>query len=308
MGSDFQVISELNVNDCSGVGILGATSLVGECLISLLTYRSPDVFAFSRGPAQHKTESTVQWLQLDEYSSSLQGQDATLKISHWLSVAPIWILPPYFSMLESYGVRRIVTLSSTSRFTKDDSSDPDEQTIALRLADAEARVQEWALSKGVEWIILRPTLIYGVGRDKNVAEIARFIQRFGFFPIFGKATGLRQPIHVQDVASACIAALESPIATNHAYNLSGGETITYREMVTRIFEFLHRPVRLLQVPLFAFRFIVSILRYIPRYRNWSSAMAERMNSDLVFDHSEATRDFGFKPRPFLLNAESVDSK
>jgi len=44
---------------------------------------------------------------------------------------------------------------------------------------------------------------------------------------------------------------------------------------------------------------------VPRYRNWSSAMAERMNRDLVFDHSEATRDFGFAPRAFVLSAEDV---
>jgi hypothetical protein len=29
-------------------------------------------------------------------------------------------------------------------------------------------------------------------------------------------------------------------------------------------------------------------------------MAERMNRNLVFDHSEAERDLGFTPRRFLL--------
>jgi hypothetical protein len=308
MSSDFRDITKLNVNDCSGIGILGASGPVGECLISLLRYRSSNVFAFSRSCARHNAEIKVRWLQLDEYSIGLKKHVSTFKITHWFSVAPIWVLPHYFSLLESCGVRRVVTLSSTSRFIKDGSSDPAEQAIASELAEAEARVQEWAAGKGVEWIILRPTLIYGFGRDKNVAEIARFIQRFRFFPLFGKATGLRQPIHAEDVASACIAALESPAAANRAYNISGAETITYREMVTRIFEALKRPIRLLPVPLLAFQFAVSILRFIPRYSNWSSAMAERMNSDLVFDHSEATRDFGFKPRPFLLNAEDVDIK
>ncbi len=72
----------------------------------------------------------------------------------------------------------------------------------------------WAASHGVEWIILRPTLIYGLGRDKNIAEIARFVRRFGFSPLFGKAKGLRQPLHAQDVAGACIAALDAPDAAN----------------------------------------------------------------------------------------------
>ncbi len=210
-------------------------------------------------------------------------------------------------MLEAYGARRVVALSSTSRFTKDDSSDPEEQVIALRLADAEARVQAWAAFHGVEWIILRPTLIYGFGRDKNIAEIARFVRRFGFFPLFGKAKGLRQPLHAHDVAGACLAALGSPAAANRAYNLSGAETIAYRDMVAHIFRALGRPVRLLPVPLFAFRFAIAILRLLRRYRNWSSAMAERMNRDLVFDHSETTRDFGFEPGPFALAPKDVSA-
>ena len=295
------------MGDGSATGLLGARSLVGKCVMSLLVHEGLDVIAFSRSLAQCKTEARICWLQLDEHSEATECNAATSKISDWLCVAPIWVLPDYFSLLEAYGARRVVVLSSTSRFTKDDSSDSEEQAIALRLADAEARVQTWAASHDVEWIILRPTLIYGLGRDKNIAEIARFVRRFGFFPLFGKAKGLRQPLHAQDVAGACIAALGSPAAANRDYNLSGAENLAYRDMVARIFTALGRPVRLVSVPLLAFRCAVAILRLLPRYRNWSHAMAERMNRDLVFDHIDATRDFGFRPRPFVLSAEDVQA-
>lgn len=46
------------------------------------------------------------------------------------------------------GTQRVVALSSTSRFTTDDSSDPEEQAVARRLAEAEARVQAWAENRG----------------------------------------------------------------------------------------------------------------------------------------------------------------
>ncbi len=296
------------------VGVIGATSLVGECLLPCLRHGGWRVLALSR--QEHGlADDGVEWRHLALFPSPLAGSAPLASLSpqgergigQWICVAPIWVLPEHFTMLEAYGARRVVALSSTSRFTKDDSSDPEEQAIALRLADAESRVQVWAASHGVEWVILRPTLIYGLGRDKNIAEIARFVRRFGFFPLFGKAKGLRQPLHAQDVAGACIAALGSPDAANHAYNLSGFDAIAYRDMVARIFSALGRPVRLLPVPLFAFRFAVALLRILPRYRSWSSAMAERMNRDLVFDHSEATRDFGFKPRPFVLSAEDVSA-
>ncbi len=220
-------------------------------------------------------------------------------------MAPIWVLPQYFSMLERYGACRVVALSSTSRFTKTDSSDPAENAVALRLAEGEARLRTWAENKGVEWVVLRPTLIYARGRDKNIAEIARFAGRFGFFPLLGKAMGLRQPIHAEDVAAACMAALRVPVAANRAYNISGGETLPYREMVRRVFAAMRRRPRLVTIPLVVFRMAVACLRVLPRYRYWSVAMAERMNRDLVFDHVDAARDLGFSPRPFRLAPEDV---
>jgi nucleoside-diphosphate-sugar epimerase len=173
------------------------------------------------------------------------------------------------------------------------------------LTEGEERLKAWAESKGMQWVILRPTLIYGYGRDKNISEIIQFIHRFGFFPLLGKAKGLRQPIHADDVAKACVAVLKSPAVVNRAYNISGEETIPYSEMVNRVFSVLDRSPRLLTIPFTVFSLAVTCIRLLPRYRHWSVAMAERMNSDLVFDHSDAERDFGFSPRPFQLSLEDL---
>ena len=239
------------------------------------------------------------------FSRDARSQGIEGDMPYWICLAPIWVLPDYFALLDASGVRRVVVLSSTSRFTKVDSGDVAENAVAAKLIDSEAQVQAWAESRDIEWVVLRPTLIYGQGRDKNISEMARFIRRFGFFPLLGSAQGLRQPIHADDVAAACVAALQAPDAANRAYNLSGGETLVYREMVARVFAALGRPARLVTVPLWAFRLAVAMLRRLPRYRHWSSAMAERMNQDLVFDHAEAARDFGFKPRGFALTAKDV---
>jgi nucleoside-diphosphate-sugar epimerase len=287
------------------VGVLGATSLVGTCLLPLLAEAYCQVTAYSR-QAVGQAGNDVDWQRLPQMCFPPFPHDER-GVQHWICVAPLWVLPEYFALLNAQGARRVVVLSSTSRFTKDNSTDPNEQAIALRLADAEAHVREWAESSGVEWVILRPTLIYGLGRDKNIAEIARFIRRFGFFPLFGRANGLRQPIHAEDVASACLAALRTPRATNRVYNISGGETLTYRDMIARISTALGYRPHLLSVPLWIFSLTLSVLRCLPRYRQWSAAMAERMNQDLVFDHTEATRNFGFRPRQFMLSAADLQT-
>lgn len=295
------------------IGVLGATSLVGGCLLPFLTEAGWQVTAISR----RTIGRNASFLPLVEpLAIRLNFQTAMAKsplipvageerVLLWVCVAPIWVLPDYFGLLDMYGARRVVAVSSTSRFSKDNSSDMAERALARHLTDAETRFRAWASESGVEWVILRPTLIYGLGQDKNITEIARFIRRFGFFPLLGKANGLRQPIHAADVAAACFSALRTPCAANRAYNISGGEVLAYRTMVTRIFTALGRRPRLLTVPLWVFRLAVATLRCLPRYRQWSAAMAERMNRDLVFDHAEAVRDLGFNPRAFMPAAEDL---
>ena len=170
--------------------------------------------------------------------------------------------------------------------------------MAERLAGAEQDLIDWTLQSKIAWIILRPTLIYGDGRDRNISSIARFIQRFGFFPLLGEGRGLRQPLHARDVAMACRLALEARHIANRAYEISGGETLSYRDMVCRVFEALGRHPRIVTVPLWCFRLAVAGARLLPPFHKLSAAMAERMNQDLVFDHSAASRDWGFSPEPF----------
>ncbi len=285
------------------VGLLGATSLIGECLLKQLIQNNWHITAFSRRPIT-QSHPQIAWKQLDTTNQLRVGTEEN-NIPFWICAAPVWTLPDYFDLISASGARRIVVLSSTSRFTKDTSSDPSERKIAQQLIKGEEFVQTWAATHGVKWIILRPTLIYGYGHDKNITEIARFIRRFGFFPLLGSAKGLRQPIHVEDVASACYAALDTLNLTNRSYNLTGAETLPYREMVKRVFEALNHPPHMLTVPLWFFQIAAWGLSWLPRYHNWTSAMAKRMNQDLTFDCSDAKQDLNFSPRSFKLTAEDL---
>lgn len=278
--------------------MLGARSMVGEFLLPALVQSGWHVTAYSQRAVEPSREG-VHWKRL----SDLTPPGAP--VPGWISLAPIAALPDHLDALRVHGARRVVAVSSTSRFTREGSSDEAEQALGRRFAESESRLQAWAEELGVEWVILRPTLIYGRGLDRNVTEIARFVRRYGFFPLLGGANGLRQPVHAQDVAAACLAALESAAAGNRAYNISGAERLPYREMVRRVFAARGRAPRMLRVPLWAFRLAIACLRLLPRYRGWTAAMAERMNQDLVFDHAEAARDLGFRPRGFQLSAQDV---
>jgi len=287
----------------SRVGVLGATSLIGDCLLPLLVEDGYDVVAFSRRASlvqQQSVSRGVIWRIL-----SIRCSHDTEPMTKWICLAPIWVLPEYFSLFLHYGVKHIVAVSSTSRFTKGLSSDTAEKKLAVRLAEGEQLFIDWAGKNQVFWTILRPTLTYGLGRDSNISVIARSIRRLSFFPLLGAAQGLRQPVHAQDVARGCLAALNAEKAFNRSYNIPGGETLPYREMVGRVFLAMGRKPRFVILPIWLFRLAVMFLRLLPRFRYWSPAMAERMNSDLVFDHADARRDLEFMPRPFLPTREDL---
>lgn len=291
------------------VGVLGASSLVGSFLLSQIENLEYPIMAFTRQDSPSDVLG-VEWISLKsnniKKSQVSSANNKNLRnIPLWICAAPIWVLPEYFELMHSHDVKRLVAISSTSVITKINSSDPEEKAISEKLIKAEECVKHWAKENHIELVILRPTLIYGSGRDKNIIEIARFISRWGFFPVFGKALGLRQPIHARDVASACCEALTSSNNKSSTYAISGGETLTYREMLERVFFALRKKPRLITIPLIFFKVAIGLLRLIPRYRHWTFAMAERMNSDLVFDHSEAKRDFNFSPGNFKLTDSDV---
>ena len=277
-------LSDSNVN---AVGVIGGRSPVGYQLVRLLEAAGWYVKTFSRS----------------DIAAHVAGS-APAPIPHWAYVAHIWVLPEHFGFLRSFGVRRLVAISSTSRFTKTSSSDQGERDLAQGLMESEDRVLNWARENGVDCTIIRPTLIYGGGDDRNISEVAAFIRKFGIFPLLGPATGLRQPIHVEDVAAACVAALQRP-GLKPAYNISGAEVLPYREMISRVFHTLGRRPRFVTVPRRAVDAGVGLIRLIPRFRGLSRGMAERMMSDMVFEHSDATRDFGFQARPFVLAPKDV---
>jgi len=291
------------------IGVLGGTSLVGYALLPLLGKMDVEVAALSRQSQQNDTQtgldSNVRWYQL---GSSLQELSFQQEIKDWICLTPIWVLPQYFDWLESLGAKRIVALSSTSRFTKTNSEDPGDIAIVKKLVDAEEKLIQWANEHDVDWVILRPTMIYGETKDKNITEIARFIQRFGFFPMFGKGQGYRQPIHVEDVARACYQVLNQRTVLNQAYNISGRERLTYRDMVNRVFTMLGKKPRVVTLPLAVLKFGLAVMKLIPRYRGLTLGMITRMNQDMVFAHDAATRDFGFSPRPFVLKSNDLPTQ
>jgi nucleoside-diphosphate-sugar epimerase len=137
--------------------------------------------------------------------------------------------------------------------------------------------------------VFRPTLIYGAGTDASLAPLARFARRWHLLPIPLGARGLRQPVHADDLAAACVAALDVPATHGRVYALGGGERLSAQQMFRRIATAV--PGWVLPVPI-----PVTLLQRISGRSRRAAVL--RLRQDLVADNVPAQADFGFAPRVF----------
>jgi nucleoside-diphosphate-sugar epimerase len=131
--------------------------------------------------------------------------------------------------------------------------------------------------------------------------IVQFIRRFGFFPVAGEASGRRQPVHADDLVRAVASMLENPETYGKAYDLPGGETLSYRSMVKRIFDALNRPPRIIGIPTGLYGYLLGAAGLLGA--DATADIARRMNQDMVFDPGDARKDFSFVSQGFLQHPE-----
>ena len=276
--------------------VTGAKGVVGAPLCVELSRAGRQFIEVSR---QGSPENTIKWdLSLTAGSQSLNIEHLLEGATCLIHCAPIWLLPSNLSLLKRAGITQIVVFSSTSVLSKRNSENKVEQQLVSQLASSENAIIQFCCNEEIDLTILRPSLIYGYGRDQNVSHIARFIRRYKFMILVGEASGLRQPVHADDLVSTALTCLNKPSRRQVAYNLAGRDILTYKQKVERIFTAISYNVRIVAIPLTLFRLALVCANKIGRF-SYTAEMADRMSQNLDYDYSDAARDLAFTPQGFL---------
>ncbi|MFD0738939.1 NAD-dependent epimerase/dehydratase family protein [Lysobacter koreensis] len=276
--------------------VFGGSGQIGQPLLPLLRRDGWRVTALSRNA--HSDEPGLHWL--------CGGFEALpplpARVDAVFSCGPLDVFARWYAQT-GIEAARVVAFGSTSVDSKRGSADARERDVSQRLRDGEAGVFATAQARGATATVLRPTLVYGAGRDATLTRIAQLAQRWRRFPLPRNARGLRQPVHVDDLAAAAFACLESAAAPGRAYALPGGETLTYRDMVARVLAVLEPPPALVELPSPLFNLALLAAQASGRASGLGEAAVRRMRSDLVFDIAPAQRDLRYVPRAFRPTAE-----
>jgi nucleoside-diphosphate-sugar epimerase len=270
--------------------VIGGSGLVGGYIVDHLVRNGQRPLALSRSA---RSDAAVDWYRGDlHHAEALKFPPVTT----FFCTADATLLAEALPHLIHPALKRLVAFSSTSVLTKQDTEVAAERALMQRLAAAERQIATICEQHGIGWTILRPTLIYAEGRDTNITPLSRLIRKFGFMPLVGGGPGLRQPVHAEDLAIAAITAAQSDAAINRFYSLPGPETMTYREMIGRVFDGLSLPRRFVSVPPWLWRASFAVIN--PLYPDANVAMGIRMMKDMTFDSTPARQDLGWSPRGF----------
>jgi nucleoside-diphosphate-sugar epimerase len=139
----------------------------------------------------------------------------------------------------------------------------------------------------MEYVILRPPLVYGPGVGANFLRLLRAADRRGPM-VLGSVCNRRSFVYVGNLADAIVTCLEHPAAAARTYLVADGEDVSTAELFCRVGEALHRPARLVNVPLSVLRLGAWILG--------RSAEFSRLTGNLVVDAGTIRRELGWQPR------------
>lgn len=111
---------------------------------------------------------------------------------------------------------------------------------------------------GLEYVILRPSWIYGPG-DRSLNTYVAFTRRLPVVPVIGSGTNTVQPLFVEDAAQAAVRAIDLPGPVRETLELGSEQPLTMDEILRTIQRVLgvrrwlvHQPaglVKLLVAPL-----------------------------------------------------------
>ncbi len=203
--------------------ILGS-GYTAKFLLPLARHRYPHVFASSRDPDRHLTH-----LRMDQ-----RVRFDLARFETWQAIPPstdiLWCFPAVpielvrqFADVASLRTRRLVVLGSTSAYDIGIAAEYPppwvDETAAIDLTKPRVQGEE-LLRSTYGAIVLRVAGIYGPGRDPAEWIKAGRVNRSPKYVNF---------IHVDDLASSCLAAL-AHAGPGTVYNISDGSPKTWREI------------------------------------------------------------------------------
>lgn len=150
--------------------------------------------------------------------------------------------------------------------------------------EAEERLRQISVGTKMEWVVVRPPLVYGPGVRGNFLALLRCIARGIPLPV-GSLQNSRSVVSVYNLSDFLCLVLDHPDAANGRFLVSDREDISTSGLVRHMAAALHCSARIVNCPGAVLRLAGTLLR--------KDAAVQRLCSSLVLDREKARKCLGW---------------
>ncbi|HXH54256.1 MAG TPA: NAD(P)H-binding protein [Gammaproteobacteria bacterium] len=117
-------------------------------------------------------------------------------------------------------------------------------------AQSKLKFEKYLQSIDYNWIVLRPSLVYGSGSFGGTSLFRALASLPWIIPVVGSGTQLFQPIHIRELAKAVKISVENTTLSKQTINVVGPQTITIEALFKTLRQWLGFGVgRVIHIPL-----------------------------------------------------------
>lgn len=259
------------IGQSAGLLLTGATGFIGSALMRRLVQNGWNVRAAVRRANGSSTEVVVGDIDSrTDWSKALQGCRTVVHLAARVHVMRDEAADPLAEFRKvnvegtlklarqaaAAGVRRFVFLSTIKvngessqpgqPFRPDDTPAP-EDAYGISKLEAELELQKICADTGMEFVVIRPPLVYGPGVRGNFRTLLRWVQRGIPLPL-GAVDNRRSLMALENLVDLIAVCLTHPAAANQVFLAADGEDVSTTELLRKIARSCGRSARLLPVP------------------------------------------------------------
>lgn len=247
------------------VAVAGGTGFLGRALVDRLVVAGHDVVLLARHAAAAPSRPRVRRVAVDlvgdpaALAAALDGCDAVVNLvgvkraagGQDFERAHVGAVTRLIDACKASGVDRLIHVS----------------VVGAHVGTGPYMASKWrgeqaVIASGLAWTIVRPGVIAGHG-DDFITNLAAMIRHMAVFPGPDGGAAEIQPVLVDDVAAALLAALTRPETVGTGFDVVGPERLPLRAWVKRVAAALALPTWVVPVPARLLAPAVAVLELLP---------------------------------------------
>ncbi|MDH4482623.1 MAG: SDR family oxidoreductase [Rhodoferax sp.] len=252
------------------IGITGSTGFIGSALCERLAVLDFEVVKLVRKASIHGARVVGDIGPDTDWSGALNGCDVVVHLAGRVHVMREAASDPLtlFRKVNTAGtttlaqaacrsgVKRFIYMSSVKvngeatscghAFTEAANPAP-QDAYGISKWEAELSLTSIAHAHGMEWVIIRPPLVYGPGVKANFASLARVVAKGWPLPL-GAIRNQRSLVSIDNLVDFVVCCISHPRAANQPFLVSDGQDLSTPELVRKLGSILGRSPWIPSVP------------------------------------------------------------